>query len=117
MPPANGGRSRCDRGPDHPPDAPDRAELREETGLIAGNLRHIGHLLQAPGFSRQGYDVFLATELTQGAAAPEASEGDIFARAFPWPEVQRMIAAGTINDATTIAVLGLLMLSGVLPRA
>ena len=31
-----------------------RAELAEETGLRAGRLRHLGHLLEAPGFCSQG---------------------------------------------------------------
>lgn len=92
-----------------------RAELREETGLIAGHLRHIGHLFQAPGFSAQGFDVFLATDLTQGQTALEATESDLTASAFSWPEVQRMIAKGEITDAATIAALGLLLVRGLLP--
>ncbi|MBL4927130.1 NUDIX domain-containing protein [Fuscibacter oryzae] len=97
------------------PEQQARAELREETGLIAGTLRHIGHLFQAPGFSAQGFDVFLATDLTQGQTELEVTESDLIADAFPWPEVQRMIAAGEITDAATIAALGLLLVRGLLP--
>jgi ADP-ribose pyrophosphatase len=99
------------------PEQQARAELREETGLIAGSLRHVGHMLQAPGFSAQGYDIFLATELTQGPPAPEATEGDLRAQAFDWPEVRRMIVSSEMTDATTIAVLGHLVLLGILPLA
>lgn len=94
-----------------------QAELREETGLIAGQLRHIGHLFQAPGFSAQGFDVFLATDLTQGQTALEATESDLTARAFAWPEVQHMIAAGEITDAATMAAFALLLIKGLLPAA
>lgn len=37
------------------------AELREETGLHAAELRHLGHLYEAYGFCSQGFDVYLAT--------------------------------------------------------
>ena len=94
-----------------------RAELREETGLTAGTLAHVGHLFQAPGFSAQGFDVFLATDLAQGETALEVTESDLTSRAFPWPEVQRMIAGGEITDAATIAALGLLAVKGLLPPA
>ena len=39
------------------------AELREETGLHADELRHLGHLYEAYGFCSQGFDVYLATGL------------------------------------------------------
>lgn len=97
------------------PEGQARAELREETGLTAGTLRHVGHLFQAPGFSAQGFDVFLATDLTAGEPALEATESDLTSRAVPWPEVQRMIAGGEIRDAATIAVLGLMVMKGLLP--
>src|SRR3954465_5022524 len=40
-------------------------ELAEETGLRAGSMTHLGHLFEAYGFSTQGFDVYLATELEQ----------------------------------------------------
>ena len=50
-----------------------RAELAEETGLRAGSLELLGHLHCAYGMSSQGFDVFLATELTPGPTAREDS--------------------------------------------
>ena len=94
------------------PEQQARAELREETGLTAGTMRHVGHLYQAPGFSAQGFDVFLATGLTQGQTALEPTESDLTAAAFSWAEVRRMIAVGEIQDAATIAALGLLVMMG-----
>jgi 8-oxo-dGTP pyrophosphatase MutT (NUDIX family) len=41
-------------------------ELREETGLRAGQLTNLGMLDVAPGLSSQRGRVFLATDLTEG---------------------------------------------------
>jgi ADP-ribose pyrophosphatase len=91
-----------------------RAELREETGLVAGNIQHAGHLFLAYGFCTQGYDVFLATNLTQHDPQREPEEQGLVARSFPLLEVERMIADGTIKDATTIAAFSLLRVKGLL---
>jgi ADP-ribose pyrophosphatase len=91
-----------------------RAELREETGLVAGNIQHAGHLFLAYGFCTQGYDVFLATNLTQHDPQREPEEQGLVARLFSLMEVDRMIADGTIKDATTIAAFSLLRVKGLL---
>lgn len=83
------------------------AELREETGLRSGALTHLGRLHAAYGFCSQGYDVFLATDLTPGAAQPEATESDLVARWHSDAEVRTMIAAGRLTDAHSIAALAL----------
>ncbi len=62
-----------------------RGELREETGIETGSLEHLGHLYQAYGFSTQGMDVFLATDLRRGPPAPEEEELDLVARRSPSP--------------------------------
>ena len=84
------------------------AELREETGLIANDIRHVGHLFLAYGYSTQGYDIFFATGLTQATAQTEPEEEGLIARAFALEEVEQMILAGKIKDATTVAAFGLL---------
>ncbi len=89
-----------------------RAELREETGLVAQSMTHVGRLFLAYGFCTQGYDVFLATELTQMQANREPEEIGLESRWFDLADVDQMILAGVIQDATTVAVLGLLRLKG-----
>jgi ADP-ribose pyrophosphatase len=91
-----------------------RGELREETGLDADRMIHAGHLFEAYGYCNQGYHVFLATGLRRGDAVPDHEEQDLVTREFPLSEVERMIRDGEIKDATTIAVLGLLRLKGLL---
>lgn len=91
-----------------------RAELREETGLTAGSMLHAGRLFLAGGYSNQAYDVFLATELSQGETELDVEELGLISKAFKLHVVEDMIRNGTIRDATTIAALGLLRFKGLL---
>jgi ADP-ribose pyrophosphatase len=87
-----------------------RGELREETGLIAARMAYAGHLFEAYGYSDQGYHIYVATGLQRGEVDLDHEEQDLVSRAFPLPEVERMIRDGEIKDATTVAVFGLLRL-------
>ncbi len=100
-------------------DAPDtdplelaRAELQEETGLSANRMLHVGHLYECYGYSTQGYHIYLAQDLTSGAASREHTEQDMVSRAFPVEEVLAMSCDGAIKDSATIAALGMLRLKG-----
>ncbi len=87
-----------------------RGELAEETGLRAGTLTHLGHLFQAYGYSSQGFDVWLATDLSEGELDRAPSEQDMRHRRFARADWERMLADGTIKDAGSIAAYGLLLL-------
>lgn len=100
--------------PDVPPDEVARAELSEETGIVASKMTRVGDLFLAYGYSSQRYHIFLAEELEQGATSLEAEEADLVSRAFPLADVDTMIANGVIRDATTVAALGLIRLKGLL---
>ena len=91
-----------------------KAELREETGLVAGSMLHAGRLFLAYGHSSQAYDLYLATDLCEGEAQLDVEEEGLVGRAFPVQVVQTMIEDGTIKDATTVAAFGLLRLKGLL---
>ena len=91
-----------------------RAELREETGLLAGRIEPVGKLFQGAGYSNQAGHVFLATELTQDRAQPDPEEQDMLCRSFPLGRVEAMVTDGIIQDAITIAALGLLRLKQLL---
>lgn len=90
------------------------AELREETGLTAGSMLHAGRLFLGYGYSTQAYDLFLATQLSEGEPQLDEEEIGLIARAFKLSLVEDMIRNGTIKDATTVAALGLLRLKGLL---
>jgi len=100
--------------PDADPIAVARGELREETGLDAAEILHVGHLLQAPGYATQEYDIYLARGLTRSTAALEHTEQDLITRAFPGAEVLDLVVTGVIQDASSIAALGLMKLKGLL---
>jgi ADP-ribose pyrophosphatase len=90
------------------------AELREETGLIAGSMRHAGRLYLAYGYSSQAYDVFLASDLEAGENQLDAEEVGLVTRAFKLSRFEGMLKDGTIRDATTLAAYGLLRMKGML---
>jgi 8-oxo-dGTP pyrophosphatase MutT (NUDIX family) len=89
-------------------------ELQEETGFTAATLTHAGYLHGDFGTINQGYDIFLATGLTDCAAAPEPEEQDIVSRAFSRTEFEAMLLDGTITAAMVAACFGLLRLRGFL---
>jgi 8-oxo-dGTP pyrophosphatase MutT (NUDIX family) len=90
------------------------AELKEETGLIAGKLVEIGSIVQAAGYSNQEGRVFFATELTAGDSEREQEEQDMVLGRFKIAEVERMIRDGVIQDAITIAAFAQARLLGLL---
>jgi 8-oxo-dGTP pyrophosphatase MutT (NUDIX family) len=84
-----------------------RQELAEETGLRAGRITHLGHLFEAYGFATQGFDVYLAEDLTEGTPDPEQTEHDMVHRSFTHAQITAMILAGDIVDAPSLAALTL----------
>jgi ADP-ribose pyrophosphatase len=89
-------------------------ELEQETGLVAEAMTFIASLFQGPGYCNQVGHVFLATGLRQGVLARESSEHGMTCRAIPLPELEAMIRKGDLQDATSLAALGLLRLRGLL---
>jgi len=87
-----------------------RAELAEETGLRAGEMRHLGRLYEAYGFCSQAFDVYLATDLRQGARAPTPEEQGMRVEHFDTGQLEAMIRDGTIKDGPSVAAYGLLLL-------
>jgi 8-oxo-dGTP pyrophosphatase MutT (NUDIX family) len=101
---------------DHRAAAPEetaRAELVEETGLRAGKLEHLGRLFYSYGLSSQGFDLWLATDLTQGDAQPEATEVGLQTRAVTRAEFEAMVREGEIADAASLAAWELLRIRGI----
>lgn len=84
-----------------------RGELREETGLAAQTMTHLGTLWIAYGFARQKQHVFLATGLTPAGADPDPEEHDLALRTASIADFERMLLDGTIQDACTVAAWGL----------
>jgi 8-oxo-dGTP pyrophosphatase MutT (NUDIX family) len=89
-----------------------RTELREETGLTAATWTRLGHLFTASGFCSQGYDVYLAQDLTPGPTAREPTEQDMTHRLVGAAEFRALVASGDIADSQTLAAYSLLSLAG-----
>jgi ADP-ribose pyrophosphatase len=87
-----------------------RRELAEETGLRAGSMERLGRLYFAYGITGQPFDVWLATDLTQGEQSLEPEEEGLKVGRFPLARVEEMIADGEIVDSATVACFGLLRL-------
>jgi len=84
------------------------AELEEELGLVAKRVEKIGFLFEAPGYSNQGFHVFLATDLIQGENNPDMTETDLIHHKMTVQEFEQAVLCGEITDAPTIAAYGLL---------
>ena len=89
-----------------------QTELREETGLVADHLAFICTVFQGAGYSDQSGHVFLATGLHAGPPAREASEQGMVHRAMPLAVVEAMVRDGTLQDAVSLAALGVLRIRG-----
>ncbi len=90
------------------PEACAARELEEETGYRAGRVEPLCQVYLAPGYSSELLHVFLATQLTQSQAHPEADER-IQVVSMALDEALAAVMSGEIRDAKTI--VGLLTLA------
>jgi 8-oxo-dGTP pyrophosphatase MutT (NUDIX family) len=105
--------------PHEPPLATVQRELKEETGVRAGNWRALGPYLSSPGVFTEIVHLFLAQDLESGKSALEAAE----LIEVHWVDLEQACAwalDGTIADGKT--VVGLLraramLTAGALPTA
>lgn len=81
-------------------------ELREETGLEAGELIELGSIVTTPGFCNERIHLFLARGLTDAQQALEQDEVLTVLR-VPLAHALEMIRRGEIQDAKSIAGLHL----------
>jgi 8-oxo-dGTP pyrophosphatase MutT (NUDIX family) len=84
-----------------------RGELREETGLVAERMTHLGAMWIAYGFARQKQHVFPATGLRMETADPDPEEHDLVLRRIPLADFEQMMLDGRIQDGCTLAAWGL----------
>lgn len=87
-----------------------KAELQEETGLVATSIKMIGQFFLGPGHHAQVCKVFLAEDLTEGKTSLEEGEiesGMKTLRVTP-KKLDEMIATGKMEDGPTMAALSIL---------
>ncbi len=91
-----------------------KAELKEETGLEAGQIKEIGFFHEAPGYSNQGFHLFLAEELTQSERKLDVTEAGLEVLKITVQEFEEMVRQGNVTDAPTISAYGLLKIQNLL---
>ena len=78
-----------------------KRELAEETGYRARTWSKLTSFWVSPGYVEERMTIFLATDLTEGAATPMDDER-IEARWFTHKEIADMIGTGKLDDAKTM---------------
>jgi ADP-ribose pyrophosphatase len=109
-----GTRDRLPDGTIEDPSVTAARELAEETGLQAGQWRHLATFWTAPGFATETMDLYFATDLTLApdAAAPEDERIEV--ERVEWRRAIEMVERGEIADAKSI--VGLLWLARLIER-
>ncbi len=79
-------------------------ELKEETGLIAGQLTELGTIHTSNCFTDETAYLFLAEDLVQGPSSPDATE-ELAVRLVSFPDAMTMVERGDIQDAMTVVAL------------
>lgn len=92
------------RDPGESPETAAIRELREEAGVTAGKLVHIGHIYPGIGYSDEVIHMFAGTDLTETTPSTDADE---FVRPFrlSFEKAVHMVHTGLIDDAKTMICL------------
>lgn len=90
--------------PDESPEECASRELREETGYSADRLRQLTTIYTTPGFTDERIHLFVAEDLTNGVATPEADEF-METHQIPLSQAVAMVRSGEIVDAKTAIAL------------
>ena len=79
-----------------------KRELLEETGYSARSWRRVLRFWASPGFVAEAMSIYMARELTPGAAQPEEDEA-IELKLVPLSRAVAMVMENKIRDAKTIS--------------
>lgn len=90
-------------------------ELKEETGYVATQCRHLGSCLSSPGVTDSRVELFMLTDLTATESEPHGPEEDhMQVIRIPFTEAVNWILDGRITDAKTVC--GILMAARMHPE-
>lgn len=87
---------------DEAPETCARREVREETGMAAGKLEHLGGFYLAPGYSTEYMNVYLATNLRDDPLEADADEF-LSVERIPLAEALEMAEHGKMLDVKSLA--------------
>ena len=83
-----------------------RRELKEETGLEIGSLKHLVSMHSTPGFSNEIIHLYSATDLSEGTSCADEDEF-ISVEKKPISQLVKMVLNHEITDAKSI--IGILL--------
>ena len=86
------------------PEACAHREIREETGMAAGHMEHLGGFYLAPGYSTEFMHVYLATDLHSDPLEADADEF-LTVEKVPIEQALEMAHGGVLADAKSLAAL------------
>ncbi|MGB8213173.1 MAG: NUDIX hydrolase [Anaerolineales bacterium] len=89
---------------DETPEACARREVREETGLAAGQLEYLGGFYLAPGYSTEFMHVYMATDLHSDPLEADADEF-LTVEVVPLAEALTVARHAKMPDAKSLAAL------------
>ncbi len=89
---------------DETPETCARREVREETGMAAGQLEYLGGFYLAPGYSTEYMHVYLATRLYNDPLEADADEF-LSVEKIPPAEAFELAEKGRLPDAKSLAAL------------
>lgn len=89
---------------DEAPEVCAHREIREETGMAAGRLEHLGGFFLAPGYSTEYMNVYQATDLRKDPLEPDVDE-ILSVETISLQKAWELVKEGRIQDAKTLAAL------------
>ena len=79
-------------------------ELREETGMIAGNMVYLGYFHPTPAYCREKIHMYFASQLTKTETDLDEDEF-LEASPIPFSELHKMVLSNEITDGKTVLAL------------
>ena len=81
-----------------------RKELREETGVVAGDMHYLGSFYADPGFTNQKLHICATNTILEiGSPKLESSEYGLISKRMPIASISELIESGEMGDAWGIA--------------
>jgi len=90
--------------PGEQPEACARREIREETGMAAGQIEKLGELYLAPGYSTEYMHVFLAQDLYP-SPLPGDQDEFLSVEKISFKQAFELVKRGELQDAKSLAAL------------
>lgn len=81
-------------------------ELKEELGIVASEILHLGSFYNSPGFCDERTEMYLARGLTQSSPSPQSVEESAMRIAsLELARTPKLVAEGVITDGKSIVSL------------